>query len=179
MATATLPRPPATLDRDERERPNLDQGANLAAPSGPVLVAVDDDDNVGSVLQQGCEEARRLGVALRVAYVWSYCRPPDCPHHRRCHRDLGEASRLLNTLLDEHLTEPGPAVERDVLHDDDPASALVELSAGASLLIIGSSSDTPRAEDSLGKTCRVLVGRSRCPVAVVRHHQLSATRVGW
>lgn len=158
MSTATLPQPKAT---------------------GPVLVAVDDDDNAGSLLRRGREEAERLGVPVRATYVWSHCRPPECAHHRRCHRDLGEASRLLNTLVDENLTESGPPVERDVLHGEDPAGALIELSAGASLLVIGSASDTRVPDDALGDTCRALVGRTRCPVAVVRRRHLAATRVGW
>ncbi|WP_127509711.1 universal stress protein [Actinoplanes solisilvae] len=159
MSTATMPQPPAT---------------------GPVLVAVDDDDNAESLLLRGREEAGRLGVPMRVTYVWSHCRPPACTHHRRCHRNLGEASRLLNTLVDEHLTEEDlPPVERDVLHDEDPAGALLELSSGASLLVIGSASETHGPDDALGDTCRALVGRTRCPVAVVRRRHLAATRVGW
>ena len=98
-------------------------GAATGVPSpGPVLVAVDDDDNVGSVLRRGRQEADRLGVPLRVTHVWSRCHPPDCPHHRRCHRDLDEASRLLNTLVEDNLPEARIPVERDVLRDDGLAA---------------------------------------------------------
>ncbi|MCM4085172.1 universal stress protein [Paractinoplanes hotanensis] len=160
MSTATLPRREAMVPQ-------------------PVLVAVDDDDNAGSLLRRGREEADRLGVPLRATHIWSHCRPPNCSHHRRCHRDLSEASRLLNTLLDENLADAGPPVERDVLHDDDPARALIELSAKASLLVIGASSDNRAPAGALGETCRALMRDARCPLAVVRNRRLSVTRTGW
>ncbi|GAA0504709.1 hypothetical protein Ade02nite_70590 [Paractinoplanes deccanensis] len=166
MATATLPLRPGT------------RGAGRTT-AGPVVVAVDDDDNAGALLRHGRREAGRLGVPLRVAYVWSDCRPPDCPHHRRCHRDLGGASRLVDLLVREHLAEPGPPLEREVLHDPDPAAALVALSAGASLLVIGSSSDRPAHVGALGGTTRAVLGRTRCPVAVVPHRHRSVTRPAW
>src|SRR4029453_14794388 len=63
-----------------------DQRSRVRA--GPVIVAPDDDDNAGPLLCHGLTLATRLGVPLRAVYVWSDCRPPDCVHHRCCHRDL-------------------------------------------------------------------------------------------
>jgi len=156
------------------------RGTHAPTRSGPVLVALDDDDNAGVLLRHGYEVAVRLGVALRVVHVWSDCRPPDCPHHRRCHRDLGEADRLLAALLDEHLPiEAVRRIEREVLRAADPAEALVALTASASTLVVGSSSDSPTGSGTLGTTTRAILGRTRCPVLVVPYHRLSATRVRW
>jgi nucleotide-binding universal stress UspA family protein len=147
---------------------------------GPVMVALDDDGNAGMLLRHGYEVAARLGVTMRVLHVWSDCRPPDCPHHRRCHHDLGQADRLLAGLLDEHLpTEAARRIERDVLHAPDPAEAIVALAASASVLIVGSSSDRPTGGSALGATTRAVLGRTRCPVVVVPHHRVSATSVHW
>jgi nucleotide-binding universal stress UspA family protein len=155
-------------------------GTDSPAGDGPVLVALDDDDNAGALLRRGCGLAARLGVVVRVAYVWSDCRPPDCAHHRCCHRDLAEAGRLLSGLLDEHLTvEESRRVERDVLHSADPAETLIALSAFASMLVVGSSSDRPGTAAALGATTRAILGRTRCPVMVVPYRRLSATRVSW
>jgi len=160
-------------------RPIVVPGTEPAPVARPVLVAVDDDDNAGALLQQASVMAEQLGVPLRAAYVWSDCRAPDCEHHRRCHRDLGEADRMLTGLLDEHLTTPPPPIEREVLHAEDPVEALVDLSAAASMLVVGSSSDRPVPGDALGGTTRRLLGRTVCPVVVVPHHRTSATGGTW
>lgn len=165
---------------DPGGNPAIVRGTCPPTGAGPVLVAVDDDDNAGALLRYGCRLAARLGVSLRVAYVWSDCRPPDCTHHRRCHRYLAEAGRVLSELLDEHLAiDEARQVEWDVLHEDDPATALVALSASASMLVVGSSSDRPPSPAALSATTRAILGRTRCPVVVVPYRGLSATRATW
>lgn len=186
MSTAVVP---ARIDPDPLPRtelagldlgPVVVPGTDLSTGTGPVLVALDDDDNAGVLVRHGRMLAARFGVALRAAYVWSDCRPPDCAHHRSCHRDLAEAQRLLRELLDKHLTDDETGqVERDVLRSADPAEALVALSASASMLVVGSSSDRPASPATLGATTRAILGRTRCPVVVVPYRQLSATRVTW
>ncbi|MFI7542446.1 universal stress protein [Actinoplanes sp. NPDC049599] len=137
--------------------------------SGPVLVALDDDGNAAALTAYGRAEARRRGVALRTVYVWTDCRPPDCDHHRACHRDLGGAVRMLAHLIGESLPpDEANEVERDVLHAADPVQALAELSASASLLVLGAGS-LPGPGGLLGDTTRELVARTRCPIAVVPH----------
>jgi nucleotide-binding universal stress UspA family protein len=63
--------------------------------------------------------------------------------------------------------EAARQVERDVVHARDPATALVTLSNAASMLVVGSSSDSPRAGSDLGGTTGRLLGRTGCPVMVV------------
>jgi nucleotide-binding universal stress UspA family protein len=130
----------------------------------------------GPVLRRGRRLAARLGVPLRAAYVWSDCRPPECAHHRRCHRDLDEACRLLTALIEDQLpVDAARQVERDVVHATDPANALLSLSASASLLVVSSSSDSPRGSSDLGGTTRRLLGRTGCPVMVVPRVALPRT----
>lgn len=170
---------PATTGATD-DHPIAVRGTHAPTRHGPVVVALDDDNNAGPLLRHGCAAATRLGVALRVVHVWSDCRPPDCPHHRRCHRDLGEADRLLSALLDEHLPdETAPPIEREILHEPDPAEALIALAASASTLVVGSSSDDPIGSGSPGATTRAILGKTRCPVLVVPYHRLSVTRVRW
>jgi nucleotide-binding universal stress UspA family protein len=181
MSTVTMPATsvagPAVRDPDRPDQEPVFVRGTHPPTGGPVLVAVDDDDNAGAVLRYGHGLAARLGVSLRVAYVWSDCRPPDCAHHRHCHRQLAEADQLLSALIAEHLaTAEAEQVERDVLHDADPADALVALSASASILVVGSASSGPVV---LGATTRTVLGRTRCPVVVVPHRHLSATRATW
>ncbi|MEU8233203.1 universal stress protein [Actinoplanes sp. NPDC048967] len=162
------------------DRPVTVAGRALGDRTGPVLVALDDDGNPGALLRHGWSIAVALGVPLRATYVWSDCRPPDCDHHRCCHRDLDGASRLLTTLIDGNLSvEAALRVERDVLHDADPAEALIALSQGASMLLVGASSHRPTAVALLGETTRMLLGRTWCPLIVVPHRRLSATCLSW
>jgi nucleotide-binding universal stress UspA family protein len=136
-------------------------------PSGPVLVALDDDANSAALTAYGLAEAARRGVALRTVYVWTDCRPPDCDHHCACHSDLSDAAQLLADIIEENLsTAELDEVERDVLHDIDPGSALSALSASASLLVVGASS-RQRPRGLLGETTRRLLADTRCPLAVV------------
>jgi nucleotide-binding universal stress UspA family protein len=158
------------------EQPVVFPGESPDAGTGPVVVALDDDGNAGVVLEQARAMATRLGVALRATYVWTDCRPPDCPHHRRCHRDLGEASQLLTELLDEHLAiDDAAAIERDVVHGADLAEALAALGDAASVLVVGASADGPKTDDELGGTARALIGRTRCPVVVVPRQRRPGT----
>src|SRR5690348_12860801 len=63
------------------DQPVAVRGTHAPTRHGPVVVALDDDNNAGPLLRHGSAAATRLGVALRVVHVWSDCRPPDCPHH--------------------------------------------------------------------------------------------------
>jgi len=150
-------------------KPIVVSGTHPPAAAGPVLVALDDDDNAGALLRHGHRLAAQLGVALRAAYVWS-----------DCHHDLAEADRFLCGLLEEHLTvDQARYVERDVIHHGDPAEALIALSTSPSRLVVGSSSGSPGSCSTLGATTWAILGRTRCPVVVVPHRRRSATRVGW
>src|SRR5688572_2193941 len=89
---------PLPVVAETAEQPIVIPGTGPVEVTRPVLVAVDDDDNAGALLRHGSAIAEQLGVPLRAAYVWADCRSSDCAHHRHCHRDLGEASRLLTML---------------------------------------------------------------------------------
>ncbi|BCJ49322.1 hypothetical protein Asp14428_07970 [Actinoplanes sp. NBRC 14428] len=148
--------------------------------AGPVIVAVDADGQAAGLLRYGRTVAAELGVALRVVYVWTACRPPHCPGHRSCHDTLGDAERLLNGLLDRHLPlGAGVDVEREVLRSTEAAPALEALSRHAGLLVVGSSSDLPAPGRSLGSTTRALLRRAGCPLAVIPYRASGATRSGW
>ena len=78
---------------------------------------------------------------------------------------------MLSQIIEEHLApDDASDLERDVLHDTDPAQALAALSATASLLVLGAASRRPDGEGVLGDTTRGLVVRARCPLAVVPQH---------
>jgi len=150
-------------------QPVVVTGPVTAPQGGPVVVAVDADAHPGVLQRYGWQLSSHLGVPLRVVYVWTDCRPPDCAHHRTCHPDLADAERLLAALLKEYLPlEAVGCIEREVLHEADPAEALQAISSVGSLLVLGSSSDQPGSNrGTLGSTARSLVGRTACPLILV------------
>jgi hypothetical protein len=117
-----------------------------------VLAAIDDDTGAAPVLAYAHEQAARLGVPLRVVHVWSDGR-----------REMAAADHLTSGCIAD-LLPAGEAgfVERQIVHDDDPARALIALSREAAVLVVAAKPD-----GSLGSTARRLGGRTRCPLAVV------------
>jgi nucleotide-binding universal stress UspA family protein len=134
---------------------------------GPVLVALDDDVHAGDLLSYAAAEATRIGTTLRAVHVWT--ESAARPHHRRVqvHDSITEADHLLADLLYAHL--PDGHADRQVLHDSDPARALVELSRSASLLVAGTRSRVSSGDKALGATTIALLGRTACPLAVLPH----------
>jgi nucleotide-binding universal stress UspA family protein len=140
-----------------------------ARPAGSVVVAaVDDDANPGHILRHAAAEARRLRVPLRVVHV---CTEWDtsAPGQRMSRHDrMSDADRLLSAVLYDHLTPAeAEATEREILHDRDVVSALIALSADASLVVIAARSGPTAHDEPLGDTVRALIGRTGCPVAVL------------
>jgi nucleotide-binding universal stress UspA family protein len=95
-------------------------------------------------------------------------------------RDRGEfegavrrqAEDLLETLLDE-LGEAanGVEVQRTVVEDRNPAEALVELSADADLLVVGSRGRGGFTSLLLGSVSHAAVLHATCPVVVIPSHR--------
>ncbi|MET8148904.1 universal stress protein [Actinoplanes sp. NPDC049668] len=128
--------------------------------AGPVVAAVDDDDNPGDILRYAAAQARRLGVPLRVVHVWA--------GRRNRHDTISDADRLLSAVLYDHLTpDQAAAAEREIRHDDDVVRALTALSAGAALLVIAARRRPTTGSGPLGSTARALLGSTACPVAVL------------
>ena len=151
-------------------------------PSGPVLVsgtvpgprrsvvaaAVDDDANPGRILRYAAAEARRLDVPLRVVHVWPGLGTSVRGARMSRHDRMCDADCLLSAVLYDHLTQDeADATEREILHDEDAVSALIALSAEASLVVVGARSEPATGAEPLGDTVRALLGRTACPLAVL------------
>jgi nucleotide-binding universal stress UspA family protein len=80
----------------------------------------------------------------------------------------GQAEEFLQGLLDE-LQEPlgGVQVQPTVVADQHPAQALVDLSADAELLVVGSRGHGGFGELLLGSVSHAVVLHAVCPVVVV------------
>jgi len=120
-----------------------------ALPEPPfVLAALDDDDSCTCVLAFARDLARQRGLPLRVVHVWT----------RR--EAMADSDRLLTAALYDNLPpEEAASVDRQILHDDDPAHALAALSRDAALVVA--------AAGKFGETVRRLAGLAGCPVVIV------------
>jgi len=113
-----------------------------------VLAALDDDTGCADVLAYAWDQARQRGLPLRVVHVWTR------------HEAMTDSDRLLTAVLYANLPpDEAAAVDRQILHDDDPARALAALSRDAALVVA--------AAGRLGDTVRRLAGLTDRPVAVV------------
>jgi nucleotide-binding universal stress UspA family protein len=84
----------------------------------------------------------------------------------------GRAEQLLDALLGElEETVSGIEVQHTVVEDRHPAEALVELSADADLLVVGSRGRGGFTELLLGSVSHAAVLHAVCPVVVVPSHR--------
>jgi len=73
---------------------------------------------------------------------------------------MTDSDRLLTAVLYDNLPpDEAAAVDRQILHDDDPARALAALSRDAALVVA--------AAGVLGETVKRLAALADCPVATV------------
>ena len=132
-------------------------GTSAVRRDAVVVAAIDDDGTAGRIIRYALAEARRAGVPLRVVHVWT---GPQDRHDR-----ISDSDHFLSCVLGDHLG-PQDAVEREILHDREPATALLARSQEATLLVVAASSHTP-AGSLLGSTVRSLIGATSCPLAIV------------
>jgi hypothetical protein len=113
-----------------------------------VLAALEDDPGCAGVLAYARDQARQRGLPLRVVHVWT----------RR--EALTDSDRLLTAVLYDNLPpDEAAAVDRQILHDEDPARALAALSRDAALVVA--------ATGELGETVKRLAELADCPVVIV------------
>ncbi|SCL29465.1 universal stress protein [Micromonospora inyonensis] len=131
--------------------------------AGPVLVGVDGSELAELAVGHAAEEAARRGVPLLLAHVV----PPDAPSADDSAGDVGTADRLLTETAEAvRRRHPELAVSTRALSAAKPAQALVEASADAALVVVGSRGRGGFAGLLLGSVSQALVQHAQCPVLV-------------
>jgi nucleotide-binding universal stress UspA family protein len=144
--------------------------ADRQVPSGgPVLVGVDGSELSELAVGHAAEEAARRGVPLVLAHVSAGGAGRAAPEQPA---GVGEeAERLLaGTAETVRRRHPELAVSAHVLRVGEPASALVEASADAALVVVGSRGRGGFVGLLLGSVSQALVQHARCPVLVAHPH---------
>lgn len=144
--------------------------------TGPIVVGVDESAVAGDALRWALREALVRDCGVEVVAVWQlpvsplgldpagyndYLRGPLAEECRRDVDVLVTAARVL-----EPATVAVPVSVSVV--EGDPARRLLEASAGAELLVVGSRGLHGPAR-LLGSVSAVVVKKAPCPVVVVHH----------
>ncbi|MCY0936539.1 universal stress protein [Streptomyces sp. H34-S4] len=138
-------------------------------PASPVLAAVDGSEHSPRTLDWALDAARARGAALHVVHA-----RPNAPRgHAPGEALVPPAVRDGDPVLDAVRArlagrEDLPSVTY-VSRDAAPSAALIELAAGARLLVMGSRGLGGFASLLLGSNSRMCAARSPCPVVVVPH----------
>lgn len=144
----------------------------MTSPTRPeIVVGVSCSRASAGALRWAAAEAERRHVLLRVVHAWSH--EPRAPYAPSGTQGTGagpeHASQDLAAILEAVL---GPAqcgtaaIVRAEVVEGTAERALLDRSAGADLLVLGSAYGSLSAR-SIGPVIRACMSRARCPVVVV------------
>jgi nucleotide-binding universal stress UspA family protein len=143
-----------------------------AATPGPVVVGVDGSPHDAAAIAFAVEEANLRGVPVIGVHVWWF--PAEMavlpmlpnPYQREGLRDAAQLV-LAEAMAGSTAGLPADRVEQRVIMAANPSAALIEQSAHAGLVVVGSRGRGGFASLVLGSVSRDLVGHADSPVAVV------------
>ena len=135
-----------------------------------VIVGVDGSPQSVHALSWACRRAETCGDTVRAVCVWSlgasgedWMVQPDVSAEGQRH-----AERVLREVVERARTDhPAVKVETAVI-EGPPARVLVDLSADADLLVVGSRGRGGFSGLLLGSVSQQCVHHAHCPVTVVR-----------
>lgn len=169
-------RPPQETDDTDTDGPAVASGDTWAGSwsprRGPVVVGVDGSDYEDAVLQFAFEEASRRRVPLVATYVWLVLPGgnlgPVAPGQYDAVAADNEAARLLSEAVAGWGSKyPDVVVEQRPVRGVNPSLALIDASAEASLVVVGSRGRGGFRGLLLGSVGRDLVGHANSPVVIV------------
>ncbi|MYS17633.1 universal stress protein [Streptomyces sp. SID4982] len=143
------------------------RGAREDAPTGGVVLGVGGEPAVAVTHRFAVEEARMREVPLHAVRAWRHAHAATghpLLAGEPTHFEQRHATELLEKALGE--VPSGVEVERHIV-EGRARDALVELSPGADLLVVGARRRHGRFGLQLGRVTYGVLHRSACPVAVI------------
>jgi nucleotide-binding universal stress UspA family protein len=137
-----------------------------------IVVGVDGSPASRTALIWAAAEAADHGADLVVLNVWEHTLPPPAGSVSVSERYVPDPSQrtpedLLN-VIKEVLGEDPPLLVQPRLKQGNPAKVLIEESADADLLVVGTRGHGGFKGLVLGSVSQHLAAYAKCPVAVVR-----------
>jgi nucleotide-binding universal stress UspA family protein len=143
----------------------MTNAARPTSPGLPVVVGIDGSDAGTRALTWAAEEARLRGAVLQVAHAGDVTSVPASDE------STGEPAGYGRQLLADaiaSLADDFPDLDVvPVLRDLTAAQLLIELSAEAALLVVGTRGRNRLAGLLLGSVSRSVASHARCPVVLV------------
>jgi nucleotide-binding universal stress UspA family protein len=137
-----------------------------------VLVGVDGSRGSRKALAWAAAEAAEHNADLIVINVWEQPVPPPAgsgsPPLGEVPDWRDEATRALMQVVTEELGDSPPVQTQPRLRHGRPAEVLIEESAGADLLVVGTRGHGGFAGLLLGSVSQHVAAYAQCPVTVVR-----------
>jgi nucleotide-binding universal stress UspA family protein len=137
-----------------------------------VLVGVDGSRGSRKALVWAAAEALEHGAELVVLNVWEHALLPPVGSGSvplgGVSGPRGSAAEDLVQIIKEELGEDPPVVAQPVVKHGRPAEVLIEQSAGADLLVVGTRGHGGFAGLVLGSVSHHVAAYAQCPVTVVR-----------
>lgn len=140
-----------------------------------IVVGFDGSEDSRTALNWAVDEARQRHGQLRLITAWN--RPPLAWYPAVLETAAGEIpaeespEQMAGTLQAEALqalAEEGVAATGQVVHSNSPASALLESSKEADLVVVGSRGHGGFTGLHLGSVSTQVINHAACPVLVVR-----------
>jgi nucleotide-binding universal stress UspA family protein len=135
---------------------------------GRVVVGIDGSPQAAAALSWAIDEARLRGQGVQIVYVF-----PALVSYlgTTAHEYYPQVEKEAKDVLEQAIASAPPMDDLDVertLAPGNPAEKLVELSRGASLLVLGSRGLGSFRGMLLGSVSWHCVHQAHCPVTVVR-----------
>jgi nucleotide-binding universal stress UspA family protein len=137
-----------------------------------IVVGVDGSPSSRTALSWAAAEAADHGADLVVLNVWEHTLPPPAGSVSVSERYVPDPSQRtadeLLQVIKEELGEDPPVVVQPRVKQGRPAKVLIEESADADLLVVGTRGHGGFAGLVLGSVSQHVAAYAKCPVAVVR-----------
>lgn len=134
-----------------------------------IVVGVSGSTASAAALRWAVDEARRRHATLRIVRCWeTEIHAPYAPIEGQLTRvrQRDAASKALAALVRTEFGTEAPAAVTAELAHGIAERTLVDWSAGADLLVLGSASPPTSAGRSIGPVIRACLSRAECPVVV-------------
>jgi nucleotide-binding universal stress UspA family protein len=140
-----------------------------AAPTGPVVVGLDDSTSSVPALAFAYEQAAQRGADLRIIRAWDGTLDSEFEHRPTVTEAAitAESRRLDDVVSAWRARYPDVKASAELVRAH-PAAALTRASADARLVVVGSRGRGPVRGMLLGSVSQHLLHHSTCSVAVVR-----------
>jgi nucleotide-binding universal stress UspA family protein len=145
------------------------RGETDRAAKGEIVAGTDLSEGSTEALDYAFDAASVRETRLRVIHAWELSATLLSAGYAIDVAEIEQATRWNLTQALAPLRKRHPDVEvTEVVAREHPVSALVDVSAGADLVVVGSHGRTGRSAIRLGSVGHGVVHHAHCPVAIVR-----------